>query len=126
METVVVLRDGRRIPRGKIVEDADGKLTWETQVRESKHLFRSLDAWTLSEEVLKQLRELNIERIRFKVIDQNGVIYEVDLSDFVRNASELDQRGWKSATERQYALPRRFWRRSGRAEQLALFTEVRS
>jgi len=52
MESVVVLRDGRRIPRGRLVEDDNGQLTWEAWVRESKHLFRRLDAWTLSETVL--------------------------------------------------------------------------
>jgi len=120
MESVLILRDGRRIPRGKIVEDADGKLTWETQVRESRHLFRKLDAWTLSDTILKQLIAKGVERIRLRV-RETGEIYECDLMFFAREAEELDQTGWKEATERQYALPRHKWeRKESGVKQLSL------
>lgn len=120
MDSVVILRDGRRIPRGRIIEDPDGTLTWETHVRESKHLFRRLDAWTLSDTVLKQLIARGVERIRLRV-RETGEIYEVDLTKFAMEAEELDQTGWRSATERQYALPRHKWERKGiGAKQLSL------
>jgi len=120
MDSVVVLRDGRRIPRGKIVEDADGALIWETRVRESRHLFRRLDAWTLSETVLNQLIARGVERIRLRV-KETGEIYEVDLLRFATEAEELDQSGWRSATERQYALPRHKWeRKESGVKQLSL------
>ena len=120
MDSVVILRDGRRIPRGRIVEDADGKLTWQTQVSESKHLFRRLDAWTLSDTILQQLIARGVERIRLKV-RETGEIYECDLMFFATEAEELDQAGWRSATERQYALPRHKWERKGSGvKQLSL------
>ena len=120
MESVVVLRDGRRIPRGRLVEDDNGQLTWEAWVRESKHLFRRLDAWTLSETVLQQLIARGVERIRLRV-RETGEIYEVDLIRFATEAEELAQSGWKSATERQYALPRHKWeRKESGVKQLSL------
>ncbi len=121
MREVTVFVNGRRIPRGRIVVDPDGSRTWECRVRERKHLYRAFDAWTISETVLKQLNDLNIGRIRLIVVDRDGEIYEVDLETFKSLAEELDQSGWKLATERQYALPRRLWRKRGAVgRQLAL------
>jgi len=121
MRQITVFPDGKRIPRGKIVVDDDDVRTWETRVRESKHLFRALDAWTVSETVLRQLVELRVGRIRYVVADRDGEIYEVDLDKFRALAQELDQSGWKAATEVQYALPRRLWKRRESAhKQLAL------
>lgn len=108
MRTVRIDLNGRRIPRGRIVKSADGTLTWETQVREDRHLFRTKDAWTLTDTVLKQLIAYGVERIRLKVRD-TGEIYEVELKTFLNEAEKLDQTGWKAHTERQFALPRDEW-----------------
>lgn len=89
---------------------------------ERKHLYRHLDAWTVSETILKQLQDLEVTRIRLVVTDQAGEIYEVALDKFVELAEPLDQSGWRQQTEAQYALARRRWERRGNpAKQLALF-----
>jgi hypothetical protein len=123
MREITVLRaDGQVIPRGRIVVDRDGLRTWECRVRESKHLYKRLDAWTVSKVILKQLQDLGVERIRFIVLDQGGEIYEVSLAEFLELAEPLDQSGWKQETEPQYGLARRHWqKRESAVRQLALF-----
>jgi len=99
MRMITVFADGKRMPRGRVIVDPDGVKTWETRVRESKHLYRALDAWTISETILGQLEDLHVGRIRFVVADRNNEIYEVSLDKFRSLAQELDQTGWRSATE---------------------------
>ncbi len=90
-------------------------------MRESKHLYRRMDAWTLSATILTQLQDLEVERIRLIVADQGGEIYQVSLAAFLNRAEPLDQSEWCQRTEEQYALPRRFWeRRENAHKQLAL------
>ena len=124
MREVTVFVNGRTIPRGKVIVDPDGVRTWECRVRESRHLYRNLDAWTISEAILAQLRELGIGRIRFIEIDQGGEIYEIPVDEFVERAILLDQEGWRAKTEPQWAVPRRFWRKRGPHRQLGLFEAV--
>lgn len=122
VQVTVLSPQGRRIPRGQIVVEDGGRI-WETRVRESRHLYRARDAWTISETILAQLRDLGVGRIRFVVVDRGGEICEVSLSEFLKLAEPLDQSGWKRKTEKQLALPRRFWdrRESAQAQrQLAL------
>ncbi len=107
-QVTVVGPEGRTILRGKIVVE-DGVRIWETKVRESRHLFRALDAWTLSETILRQLQDLEVERIRLIVADRDGEIYEVSVADFLKQAELLDQSTWSNRTEEQYALPRKHW-----------------
>ena len=124
---VTVLKGGRTVPCGKLVYE-DGVLVWERKVTERRHLFRwgrawdgseVRDAWTLGEQLLGQLRELGVGRIRYVTRDE---IYEVGVDDFLRQARELDQSDWTSGTEPQWALPRRLWEKRTRegARQLAL------
>jgi hypothetical protein len=120
MRQITVIADGRSIPRGRILS-GNGERIWETKVRESKHLFKRMDSWTISESILAQLRDLEIGRIRFVVTDKGGESYEVSLSEFLERAEPLDQSEWARKTEAQYALPRRFWqRRESAQKQLAL------
>lgn len=121
MRAVTVFANGRYIPRGKVVIDPDDVRTWECRVREFKHLYRRFDAWTVSEEILRQLRDLGIRRIRYVVVDRGGESYEVELSEFLKRAKPLDQSGWTKRTEEQWALPRRYWeKRESARKQLAL------
>jgi hypothetical protein len=100
--------------------------TWERKVSQ-KHLFRFgrawdgtevRDAWTIGEELLGQLREIGVERIRYVTQEE---VYEIELEEFLKLARELDQSEWVSRTEPQWALPRRLWRLKKRTEkQLAL------
>lgn len=121
-QVTVVSPDGREIPRGKLLVE-DGVRIWETKVRESRHLFRALDAWTVSGTILRQLQDLSVDRIRFVAVD-TGEIYEVGLSEFIQRAEPLDQSGWSTRTETQYALTRKHWElKQGSAQkqlQLAL------
>ncbi len=121
MRQITVIVGGWSIPRGRIVVE-DGVCIWETRVRESRHLYRALDAWTVSESILAQLRDLGVDRIRYVVTDRDGESYEVPLSEFLERAEPLDQSGWAKRTEEQWALPRRFWQRwESTVRQLALF-----
>lgn len=123
MREVTILVDGKRIPRGKIIVDEDGRHTWVCRVDEERHLFRKLDAWTLSETILGQLIARDVDVVRLEE-RRTGAVYEVPLRTFLAEAVELEQRGWRAATEKQYALPRARWRlvKPGKRvpEQLAL------
>jgi hypothetical protein len=121
-QITVVGPAGQAITRGKIVVE-NGVHIWEAQVEERRHLFRRLNSWTVSADVLRQLKTLGVDLIRYVVADRAWEIYEVEVDKFVALAEELDQTGWKPSTERQYALPRRFWERRESAhanQQLAL------
>lgn len=124
--TVITPR-GHRIKRGKII-DEEGIRVWETRVQayradgRPKHLFVSRDAWTLSSTILGQLQELGVDRVRFVATDLSET-YQISLSEFFRLAEPLDQSKWSGRTEKQYALPRKYWektRESANRRQLAL------
>ncbi|GEM_PF-2404791 len=127
MREVTVLKDGKRLPCGRLLYE-DGVLSWERRVS-ARHLFRRgrawdgsevRDAWTIGEQLLAQLRELGVRRIRYVTRDE---IYEIEVDDFLRQARELDQSEWAHTTEPQWALPRKFWEkrtREGAHRQLQL------
>ena len=119
MREVTVLVGGRRVPRGRIRVES-GRRIWQCKVTERRHLFKAKDAWTLSDTVLKQLIAFGVDLIRLRV-RETGEIYEIELDKFLSDAEELDQSGWRQVTERQYGLPRRYWkRRRSRVRQLSL------
>ncbi len=131
MRQVTVLKDGRRLPCGRLVYE-DGRLVWERRVTEQRHLFRwgrawdgseVRDCWTVGEQILAQLRRLGVKLIRYICTDcEPEEVYEVGVEDFLRQARELDQSEWAQGTEPQWALPRKLWARRvlGSARQLAL------
>jgi len=133
MRQITVLRDGRALPCGKILIDPDGVKVWERKVSERRHLFRYgrawdgtevKDAWTIGEELLGQLREIGVGRIRYLPTQRGrcgAEVYEVEMAEFLKQARELDQSEWTCKTEPQWALPRRFWEKRGsEAKQLQL------
>lgn len=127
MQVTVPGPQGRRIKRGQIKVE-NGVRIWETRVQayrrdgRPKHLFAAQDAWTLSSTILGQLQELGVDRVRFVATDLSET-YQISLSEFFRLAEPLDQSKWSGRTEKQYALPRKYWektRESANRRQLAL------
>jgi len=83
-------------------------------VRESKHLFRSADAWGLDAKRAEDLRQSGVLSVRVHDLE-TGVSYHVSLDYLLEHGFRLD-----FGHGEQVFLPRRLWARSDDA-QLGLF-----
>lgn len=73
-------------------------------VKRSKHLFRKLNAYGISQSVINELIEKKVETI--KVTDVEGrVVYEVSLVDFIKNATPMQYE------DMQLFLPLEMWKK---------------
>jgi hypothetical protein len=94
-----------RLPNGRqvgIYSEEDGKLVWTRNVCQ-KHLLRFLDAWTINDDLLRQVAADGVHLIRYQT--REGV-YEVSLAEFMEGANLL--RAF-ACDEDVYALPRGSW-----------------
>ena len=96
---------GPRLPNGRQVgtySEEDGRLVWTRNVCQ-KHLLRFLDAWTINDDLLRQIAADGVHLIRYQ--SREGV-YEITLIEFMESANLL--RAF-ACDEDVYALPRGKW-----------------
>jgi hypothetical protein len=89
---------------GRIIGTFDGKVL-RLKRKRSRHLYRSLDAWSVDLSVLVAAADAGVERI---VIEdtETGETYEVGLDDFLNLGVVIDH------GIPQVALPLAYWSRS--------------
>ncbi len=90
-------------------------MVWCRCVRK-KNILRFLDAWTLNEPLLTQLRQARVSLLRYRAPEG---LYEADLGFFAQEAARLPT---FACGETVFALPRRKWQftPSGEGQRMRL------
>jgi len=93
-------------PRGKRIGsyiEREGSTVWRRRVKQ-KHILRILDAFTVNETILGQLRQRKVDLIRYELRDVGS--YEISLDSFLRLCTILRR---FAEGEDVYAVPRSEW-----------------
>jgi hypothetical protein len=90
---------------GRIIGTFDGT-TLRLKRKRSKHLFRSLDAWSLDVATLVSAADAGVERVVIEDVE-SGEVFEVGLDDILNYGTVIDH-GFGT----QVALPLQYWLRS--------------
>jgi hypothetical protein len=90
---------------GRIIGTFDGR-SLRLKRKRSRHLFRSLDAWSVDLSVLVRAADAGVETV---VVEdtETGETYEVGLDDFLTYGTVIDH-----GAGTQVALPLKYWLRS--------------
>jgi len=111
------------LPSGQFVgtyTTEGGKRIWTRHIDPQRHLLRIRNSWTVNAPVLDQLAEDDVYLIRYVTPAE---IYEVPLSEFMRQSEKLEH---FACGEDTFALPRGYWTTSSGARNhtLPLFSDT--
>jgi len=71
-------------PDKQIWENGDGELTFHKEVYTEKHFMRILNSWGMARETLKALRDMGVNNIEIKCMD-DGKTYCTTLQKFLKD-----------------------------------------